>query len=423
MAEKRKDNKGRLLRDGESQRKDGKYEYKYLDPKGNRHSIYSWKLVETDKTPAGKKEGPALRELKKKIDRDREDGICCYDANKVTLNQYFDAYMQIKQELKGSTRAQYIMRYNRHIRNGLGEKKLASITFSMVKQLYVSLAHEKNMKLRSINQIHCILNPLFKTAERDNLIRKNPLTGVMAELKRTNPKTGEKRRALTEEEQEIFVEYLKRSKKSTYWAPFFTVMLGTGCRIGEIAGLRWEDCDFDANTISINHSLGYYKENGTQKKTYHISSPKTAAGVRVIPMLSDVRRALLQERVRQMKEGFSDKVVDGYSGFVFTGKQGALINSEYMFRTIDVIVKRYNREELEAAKKERREPKLLPHFTAHNIRHTFCTRFCENEMNIKVIQEIMGHANISTTMNIYNEATMKKKKEGFENLEGKIKIS
>jgi len=81
------------------------------------------------------------------------------------------------------------------------------------------------------------------------------------------------------------------------------------------------------------------------------------------------------------------------------------------------------REELEAAKKERREPKLLPHFTAHNIRHTFCTRFCENEMNIKVIQEIMGHANISTTMNIYNEATMKKKKESFENLEGKIKIS
>ena len=59
----------------------------------------------------------------------------------------------------------------------------------------------------------------------------------------------------------------------------------------------------------------------------------------------------------------------------------------------------------------------------HNLRHTFCTRFCENETNLKVIQEIMGHADISTTMNIYNEATKEKKKESFANLEGKVKIS
>ena len=74
------------------------------------------------------------------------------------------------------------------------------------------------------------------------------------------------------------------------------------------------------------------------------------------------------------------------------------------------------------AKKEAREPDLLPHFSVHNLRHTFCTRFCENETNLKVIQEIMGHADISTTMNIYNEATKEKKKESFASLEGKIKI-
>lgn len=82
-----------------------------------------------------------------------------------------------------------------------------------------------------------------------------------------------------------------------------------------------------------------------------------------------------------------------------------------------------NKEETEAAKEERRQPELLPHFTVHNLRHTFCTRFCENETNLKVIQEIMGHADISTTMNIYNEATKEKKKESFANLEGKVKIS
>ena len=82
-----------------------------------------------------------------------------------------------------------------------------------------------------------------------------------------------------------------------------------------------------------------------------------------------------------------------------------------------------NKEEIKMASNEQREPELIPHFSAHNLRHTFCTRFCENETNLKIIQEIMGHADISTTMNIYNEATKEKKIESFANLEGKIKIS
>ena len=77
----------------------------------------------------------------------------------------------------------------------------------------------------------------------------------------------------------------------------------------------------------------------------------------------------------------------------------------------------------EKAEKEKREPQLLPPFSCHKLRHTFCTRFCENETNIKVIQDIMDHADISTTMNIYAEATESKKRESFENLQGKIKIS
>lgn len=83
----------------------------------------------------------------------------------------------------------------------------------------------------------------------------------------------------------------------------------------------------------------------------------------------------------------------------------------------------YNNREKVKAKKEQRKPILIGHFSIHNLRHTFCTRFCENETNIKIIQEIMWHSDISTTMNIYAEATESKKKESFDNLEGKIKIS
>jgi len=92
-------------------------------------------------------------------------------------------------------------------------------------------------------------------------------------------------------------------------------------------------------------------------------------------------------------------------------------------KAIKRICKAYNREEESRAENENRAPLVIRHFSAHNLRHTFCTRFCENETNIKVIQEIMGHSDISTIMNIYAEAKESKKKESFTNLEGKIKIS
>ena len=82
----------------------------------------------------------------------------------------------------------------------------------------------------------------------------------------------------------------------------------------------------------------------------------------------------------------------------------------------------YNKEETQLAKEKNREPILLPHFSAHHLRHTFCTRFCENETNLKVIQEIMGHSDISTTMDVYAEATDEKKKEILTDLQEKIMV-
>lgn len=89
----------------------------------------------------------------------------------------------------------------------------------------------------------------------------------------------------------------------------------------------------------------------------------------------------------------------------------------------EVVNTAYNQCEIKKAAEEKREPCLIRHFSCHNLRHTFCTRFCENETNIKVIQEIMGHSDITTTMDVYAEATQSKKKEAFSNLEEKIRIS
>lgn len=422
MSEKRKDSKGRILRNGEHQRSDGKYEYKYVDAKGVRRSVYSWKLVETDKAPEGKKSGPSLRELEKQARRDTEDGINAYTAYRTTLNSFFDDYIETKYELKQSTRTNYKYMYKKYVWDEIGLRNIAAIKYSDIKKFYIHLINDIGFKPNSMEIIHTILHPIFTTAVRDGLIRTNPTDGVMAEIKKGHEWEKPKRHALTESQQSAFISYISNSKVYRHWLPLFTVLLGTGCRVGEIIGLRWEDCDFSENIISINHNL-IYRQQDSGKCEFHITTPKSKAGIRVVPMLSEVKKALLEERVRQMQTGFNQAVIDGYTGFIFKNRHGDCMNAHSINRAIERISRDYNEQETALAKKERRMPELLPHFSVHNLRHTFCTRFCENETNLKIIQEIMGHADISTTMNIYNEATKEKKMESFASLEGKIKIS
>lgn len=330
--------------------------------------------------------------------------------------------IETKYELKQSTRTNYKYMYKKYVSDSLGLRDIASIRYSDIKKFYIHLIKEVGFKPNSMEIIHTILHPIFTTAVRDGLIRLNPTDGVMAEIKKSHDWEKTKRHALTEAQQTAFVNYVSNNPIYRHWLPIFTVLLGTGCRVGEFVGLRWEDCDFTDNIISINHNL-IYRQQDSGKCEYHITTPKTKSGIRIIPMLSEVKRALVEERVRQMRTGFNQTIVDGYSGFIFQNRYGEPLNAHCINRAIERISRDYNAEETRTAQAQGREPELLPHFSAHNLRHTFCTRFCENETNLKVIQEIMGHADISTTMNIYNEATKEKKIESFANLEGKIKIS
>lgn len=123
-------------------------------------------------------------------------------------------------------------------------------------------------------------------------------------------------------------------------------------------------------------------------------------------MLSDVKAALTEEYKEQLESGFNESVVDGYSGFIFKSRDNTVLSPHCVNRAIDRIIKACNEKEEEDAKAERREPELLPHFSCHHLRHTFCTRFCENETNLKIIQEIMGHADITTTIPVPNSNTI-----------------
>ena len=203
------------------------------------------------------------------------------------------------------------------------------------------------------------------------------------------------------------------------WKPLFVVMFGTGGRVGEIIGLRWKDVDFEKNEISINHSVSYYpKSDKSFKCEFEVHKPKTKAGIRTIPMLGKVQDALKQEKENQEKYGYSNVVeLDGMSGFIFCNRFGNLHNAAGINRQIKRIVDDHNcREEVKAAK-ENREPVMIPHFSCHITRHTFCTRLCESETNIKVIQSVMGHKDIQTTMDIYAEVSEQKKQDVFKKLD------
>lgn len=423
MSEKRRDRKGRILRRGELQRNDGKYEYRYYDAIGVRRSIYSWKLIETDTVPQGKRCKQSLRELERQIQRDLEDGIQAHAARRMSLNDMFDHYMELKCELKVSTRTNYQYMYDRYVRETLGSKSITSFRYSDIRTFYNSLLREHGFRPNTMETIHSLLHPVFTLAIRDNLIRTNPSDGVLVDIKKGNQWERPKKHALTEAQQTAFMQFVANSVRYRQWGPLFTVMLGTGCRVGEVIGLRWEDCDFAEETISINHSLLYRQKEPGGACQFLVSTPKTEAGIRVIPMAAEVKRALECERELQAEVGASDIVIDGYSNFIFTSQTGGILSPHTVNRAIERIRTAYNKQETELAHQEQREPQLLPHFSAHTLRHTFCTRFCEHETNLKVIQEIMGHASITTTMDVYNEATLEQKIASFKRLEGKFKIS
>lgn len=256
------------------------------------------------------------------------------------------------------------------------------------------------------------------------LIHRRPTDGAMKEMKAQNNWEKEKRHALTEEQQAAFVEYTSNSPLYKHWMPLFTVLLGTGGRIGEILGLRWQDCDFESGIITIDHTLIYrLQDNGKCK--YRITTPKTKAGIREIPMFDEVREALLQERQQQMKDGFNEVEIEDYSGFIFTNRYKEVLSPHSVNRAIVRIIAAYNQQEQENAAREKRKPLLLPHFSAHHLRHTFCTRMCENTSDtntLKVIQEIMGHADISTTLDVYTDLTRRKKQDAFTFLQGKMRL-
>lgn len=401
---KRYDSRRRLLKKCEYEKADGHYLYRWTDGKGRRHSITAATLEE-------------LRRKEEEIQVNKHDGIRAEAVN-TTLNDIYKLWCGMKRGLKGNTFQNYKYMYEMFVAQDLGQMKIQNIKKSDVKRFYNKLVDERGLKINTTDSVHTVLHQVLQTAVEDGYVRNNVSDNVLRELKKSHNMEDTRKKALTIPEENLFKDFISRKDSQYYhWYPIFIVMLGTGMRVGEITGLRWCDIDLDEGIIDVNHTLVYYK-HPTNGCYFSIHTPKTQAGERKIPMLSSVKEAFLKEKCHQEKNNIhSTSMIDGYTDFIFVNRFGGVQHQGTLNKALRRIIRDCNDEILN---KVPNAEVLLPRFSCHSLRHTFTTRLVEAGVNIKVVQEVLGHKDVSTTLDIYTDVTKELAKREFDNLEQKL---
>lgn len=399
MVERRKDSKNRVLKTGEVERKQGGYQFRWSTEDGKRHYVYAKSLR-------------ALRVKEKEIIHDIDDGIRTDDLN-LTLNDLYNIWTEVKKGLKTNTFNNYKYMYNLFVKERLGRYKVRSLHRTDIKRFYNHLVDIDGLKIGTIGTIHLIIHQILQLAVEDDILRKNVSDNGLRDLKKVRGLHGKKRKALTVKQQNLFLNFLKNSPEYKHWYPAFAIMLGTGLRVGELTGLRWQDIDFKHNVINVTHTLIFYERSKAGKTGFGINTPKTQAGYRSIPMIKTVREAFLEQK-NYLKENDlqSIDIIDGYHDFVFINRFGHVQHQGPLNKAIKRIIRDANFDTLDR-NSSIKEEELLPNFSCHSLRHTFTTRLVESGMNIKVIQEVLGHSDIQTTLDIYADVTKELKRDQF----------
>lgn len=310
----------------------------------------------------------------------------------------------MKKGLKDNTFKNYQYMYTQFVQPDFGNSRLSELKRSDIRAFYNMLADERGLKTSTIDNIHTVLHQVLEMGVEDEYLRYNPSDSALKELKKAHNHDSKRRRALTLAQQELFEEFLAQQGKYHHWYPIFTVLLWTGMRVGEITGLRWCDIDLNENIISVNHNLVYYSRGKTAGCGFAVNTPKTKAGERLIPMLPKVKEAFLLEKQHQEEWDIKCKArIDGYTDFIFVNRFGNVQHQGTLNKALRRIIRDCNYESLD---KYGEKAIMLPPFSNHSLRHTFTTRMCEAGVNIKAMQEILGHADAETTMDIYAEATV-----------------
>lgn len=376
---KRRDKKNRVLRRGESQRPDGKYQFKYsID--GIPHFVYSWRLEPTDKMPEGKKPTPSLREMEKAIGRDIEQMLDPTCRN-MTVMELVERYLSTKTGVKPSTKQNYGTIKNLLAKEEFSRKRIKEVKTSDAKLFLIKMQSD-GKRHSTIKSVRGVLRPAFQMAVDDDLLVKNPFGFELAGVVVNDSVT---REAITKDQMRKFLKFVHDDNVYCKYYEAVYILFHTGMRISEFCGLTIKDIDFEHNVVNIDHQL-----QRMSNMELIIEPTKTRAGTRKLPITEDVAmmfRAIIEDRPKPKIE----KMVGGYSGFLYLDKNDlpeVALHWEHRFRH---MVNRYN--EIYRVQ--------MPKITSHVCRHTYCSNMAKAGMNPKTLQYLMDHSDIGVTMNTY----------------------
>lgn len=392
----KKDTKGRILKANEDQKPDGRYRYRYVDQYGKRRSVYAWRLVATDKTPKGKKEDLSLREKERQIEKDMMDGIATYEAN-ITVEELIARYLESKVKIADTTLENYRNMLKRTIKgSNFGKMHINNVKKSDIRLFYKNLHEDFDFAVGTIQLYQNLIYPSFQMAVDDDVIRKNPCSGCMKDYPRGSLSSNKE--ALTVDEQKELLRFARNSIIYEKYYVLIAFLLMTGLRISEAIGITWDDIHLDEGYVDVNHQIIYRKINGETKHRVHL--PKNGCS-RIVPIQPQLVQLLKKyKNATYLTSKLCDFEVEGLHNFVFLNKELRLYTPNTLTRAFHELTEAQNRE-----MDGEEDTVLLPNFTAHVLRHTYCTRMAENGCDIKVLQEIMGHKNIKITMQVYNHSS------------------
>lgn len=390
---KRRDNKGRILQNGESQETSGRYKYRYIDAKGRRNSVYSWRLTQADPVPVGKRFDIPLREKIKQIQKELLQGIY---ADDMTVCELVDRYLETKTGVKHTTKAGYKTVRNILEKESFGHRTIKSVKLSDAKLFLIRLQQD-GRRYSSIHTIRGVLRPAFQMAVDDEMLVRNPFEFQLATVIVNDSVT---REAISRADERRFLKFIQEDSHFCKYYDGMFILFKTGLRISEFCGLTITDIEFEKGILNIDHQL-----QRTSNMEYVIESTKTSSGTRRIPMSNEVEEAFRRIIEKRPKVKIEPSIA-GYTGFLFLDKNGMPMVALHWEKYFQHAVQKYNN----------LYRMQLPKITPHVCRHTYCSNMAKSGMNPKTLQYLMGHSEIGITLNTYTHLQEEDAREELEKL-------